>query len=234
MKRSLRQRIQLRVAERDWLNEVAETHHYMHRPVHPRAHPFGWAVEFDGSLYRPDGKPCGIIMFASVHFTKLRGEFGYPGLPTKWQVLCLSRLWLHDDLPKNSESCTVGKALRQVQRRWLEVHPPRFPDEPYHILKVISFCETARFLGTIYKATNFRYSGHTVGKPRHKGTRGQGVAGEMARYIYDLPVPRWRWQPGDGTPLFGPPAVRGGKRPSHEGYNFPQPEVAQMALELAL
>lgn len=217
---SLRQRIVLRVAERDWLNEMAVRHHYMHRPVHVKAHPFGWAVEFDGQLYQPDGAPSGFIMFASVHFTKLKGEFGYEGLPTKWQVLCLSRLWLHDNLPKNSESCTVGRALRQVQRRWLEVHPPRFPDEPYHVLKVISYCELRYHLGTIYKATNFRYSGNTESKPRHKNTRGNGQ-GELARYIYDLPKPRWRWEAGHGTPLFGSPAVCGARREKHMGGNYP-------------
>lgn len=178
---------------RDWLNAQAKRYHYMHRPVHDRAMPFGWGVAFDGALYRPDGAPSGFIVFCSIHFTKLEGEFGYPGLPTKWQVLSLARLWLHDDLPRNSETVTIAKALKLVQRRWLEVHPPAFPDEPYHILKIISFADTRYHEGTIYKAANFRLSGETVSKSRHKNTRGAGMDGAvLRRFVYDLNEPRWK------------------------------------------
>jgi len=45
---SLRQRIALKVETKKWLNDMAETYHYMHRRVHRRACPFGWAVLFDG------------------------------------------------------------------------------------------------------------------------------------------------------------------------------------------
>ncbi len=190
---SLRERIQLKVQPKTWLNAMASQHHYLHRPVHDRACPFGWAIEFDGQLSRPDGKPSGFIIFASVHFVRLRGEFGYPGLPTKWQVLSLSRLWLHDDLPKNSETCTIAKALKLVQRRWLEVHPPRFPDEPYHILKIISYADTKFHTGTIYRAANFRDTGRTMSAGRHKNTRGAGAGSELIRFIYDLSEPRWEF-----------------------------------------
>ena len=139
---SLRQRIELVNRPVDWLNTLATQYHYMHRPIHPRACPFGWGVEFDGELFQLDGKPSGFIIFASIHFTRLTGEFGYPGLPTKWQVLSLARLWLHDNLPRNSETCTIAKALKLVQRRWLEVHPPKFLDEPYHIRKIISYARS--------------------------------------------------------------------------------------------
>lgn len=196
MSLSLRQRIRLVPMDRNTLNDWARRYHYLHTAVHPRACPFGWAVEFDGYLYQPDGSPSGFIMFASVHFTKLRDEFGYPGLPTQWQVLSLARLWLHNDLPRNSESCVTGKALRQVQRRWLEVHPPKWPDEPYHVRKVISFCEIKRFLGTVYKATNFRLSGYTVSQRRHPPTRGRTLEDgqPLARYIFDLKQPKWSWR----------------------------------------
>lgn len=192
---SLRQRIRLVERPRTWLNDAATKYHYMKRAVHPRACPFGWSVRFDG-LDTVDDIPGGFIIFASVHFTRLRGEFGYPGLPTKWQVLCLSRLWLRDDLPHNSETCVIGKALREVQRRWLEVHPPRFPDEPYHIVKIISYADTRFHRGTIYRAANFRESGHTKSRKRHKNSRGPGMDGaELIRFIYDLKEPRWKYEP---------------------------------------
>ena len=199
---SLRQRIRLVEKPKNWLNEMAQKHHYMRRSVHHRACPFGWAVEFDGSLYRGDGLPAGFIIFASVHFTRLRGEFGYPGLPTKWQVLMLSRLWLHDDLPHNSETCVIGKALKMVQKRWLEVHPPRFLDEPYHVLKVISYADLRYHRGTIYRAANFRENGRTKTRKRHGNSRGPGVGdGELVRFIYDLREPRWKYEPTEPVQL---------------------------------
>lgn len=199
----LRQRIRLVNASREWLNEMATRYHYMHRPVHRRACPFGWAVLFDGEKYQADGSPSGFIVFASVHFVRLRGEFGYPGLPTKWQVLCLSRLWLHDNLPRNSETCTIAKALKRVQRRWLEIHPPRNPDEPYHILKILSYADTRYHNGTVYRAANFREAGYTVSQKRHKNSRGHGANGaKLIRFVYDLPEPQWEWRLEMGLPLF--------------------------------
>jgi hypothetical protein len=199
-KTPLPERIGLTVASRDWLNDMAVIHHYMHQRVHQKASPFGWGVTFDGQLYQPDGKPSGFIVFASVHFTKLKGEFGYEGLPTKWQVLLLSRLWLHDNLPHNSETCVIAKALKMVQRRWIEVHPPRFPAEPYHIRKVISYADKTKFHGTIYKASNFREHGMGESQKRHKNTRGPGMPdAELVRYIYDLRQPRWEYQPTQPT-----------------------------------
>lgn len=199
---SLRQQIRLVEKPRDWLNQMAKKYHYMHREVHQRAVPFGWAVEFDGQLFQPDGAPSGFIIFASIHFIRLEGEFGYPGLPTKWQVLSLARLWLHDNLPRNSETCTIAKALKLVQRRWLEVHPPRFPAEPYHIQKIISYADSRYHNGTIYRAANFRESGRTISQKRHHNSRGPGNGdSELIRFIYDLDKPRWEYDPLMGLPL---------------------------------
>lgn len=193
---SLKQRIKLIPKPAKWLNDMGTEHHYMHRPLHQKACPFGWAVMFDGALVQPDGKPSGFVIFASIHFTRLKGEFGYPGLPTKWQVLSLARLWLHDNLPHNSETCTIGKALKLVQRRWLEVHPPRFLDEPYHVVKIISYADTRYHTGTIYRAANFRQSGLTTSQKRHKNSRGPGIGNtQLLRFIYDLKQPNWSYEP---------------------------------------
>lgn len=210
--------IELKPMPEMWLNEQAKAHHYMHQAIHPKANPFGWAVLVGGQMCQPDARPAGFIVFASVHFTMLKGEFGYPGLPTKWQVLLLSRLWLHPDhqaggrlycpeiLPGFTDrrgvfrstlaTTVIEAALGQVQRRWLEVHPPRFLDEPYHILKVISYANTRLFEGTIYKAAGFRDDGLTQSQKRHKNTRGPGQGEDMLRrYIRDLTEPDWRYRP---------------------------------------
>lgn len=182
---------------------MAQKYHYMHRSIHPKSTPFGWLVRFDGNDYQPDGIPSGFIIFSSIHFTRLKGEFGYDDLPTRWQVLSLSRLWLHDNLPRNSETCVIGKALKLVQARWLAVHPPRFPDQPYHILKIISYADTRFHNGAIYRAANFRESGKTISQKRHKNSRGQGMEGaELIRFIYDLDCPRWKFQETHGLPLW--------------------------------
>ena len=192
---SLRKRIELVPTSVDYLNEMSVKYHYMHQKVHPRASPFGWLVKFDGEICH-HGDPCGFIIFATPHFTKLKGEFGYPDLPTKWQVLMLSRLWLNDLLPKNSETCVIAKSLKLVQERWLKVHPPRFLNEPYHILKIISFADTHYHEGTIYKAANFRRTGETVSRRKHRGTRGVGSDGHrLVRFVYDLPHPKWEYTP---------------------------------------
>lgn len=203
MKTSLRQRIDLIEKTPQWLNQVAKKYHYMHRSVHQRAVPFGWGVIFDGQEFQPDGHPSGMIMFASIHYTRLSGEFGYAGLPTKWQVLSLARLWLHDNLPRNSETCVIAKAIKMVQRRWLEVHPPRFADQPYHVLKIISYSDSRYHTGTIYRAANFRETGKTISAKRHKNSRGGGMDGaELIRFIYDLDPPRWKFDVSMGLPLF--------------------------------
>jgi hypothetical protein len=184
---SLKKRISIEPSERGWLNEQAIKYHYMHRGVHPRASPFGWSVKFDENLYQSDGQPSGFIIFASIHFTKLKGQFGYPGLPTKWQVLSLSRLWLHDNLPRNSETVVIAKALKLVQDRWLEVHPPKNLSEPYQICKIISYADTRYHIGTIYRAANFTEIKRTKSARRHKNTRGTGMDGaELICFVYDL------------------------------------------------
>ena len=189
----LRQRIELVTASRDLLNSLAVKYHYMHKAIHPRACPFGWSVRFDGEEHAGDGEWMGFIIFSSIHFTKLKGEFGGDGLPTRWQVLQLSRLWLHDSLPRNSETVVIAKALKMVQRRWIEVHPPRFPDEPYHILKIISYCDTEFYRGTIYRAANFREYG-VVSSNRGKTNRGYKSGSEKICFIYDLEAPRWVYE----------------------------------------
>lgn len=244
---SLRDRITLIPRSADWLNEQAVKYHYMARPIIPLACPFGWGVRFDGSDYlpsntNPDGtpanggsgiptmQPCGFIVFSTLQYTRLKGEFGYPGLPTQWQVLHLARLWLHDDLPYNSETCVMAKAHHLVQQRWLEVHPPRFPDQPYHIRKIISYADLRYHVGTVYRAANYRCLGDRVVRAgayakaarwdynqlsmfeAETGGAPDGVAADEDRmlrcFVFDLPEPDWKWQPesrqlemfGEGQP----------------------------------
>lgn len=193
-------RVNLIPSGRDTLNDLAMAYHYMHRSVHRRASPFGYLVEFDGQAAMPDGTPVGFIIFASIHFIRQRGLFGYPDLPTKWQVLSLARFWLHDDLPRNVATVVLGKCLRvrgherisQIGLKWLRVHPPRYPDEPYHVRLIVTYVDkTHGHEGTIYKAANFEYIRDVRSQRRHKNSRGPGMDGHtLAQYVYRLPEPR--------------------------------------------
>lgn len=66
-----------------------------------------------------------------------------PGTPEA--VTELNRLWVHDDLPENSESWFVSRVLKQI--------PPRI---------VLSYADTSRgHAGYVYRALNFHYAGWT-------------------------------------------------------------------------
>src|SRR5205809_802310 len=90
--------------------------HYMHRTA-PCSMAFGL---FDGS--NPD--PVGVLTFGKSASTTLRK--GICGPSEADHVFELTRLWLEDALPKNSESFFISQALKQ------------FPGEI-----IVSYAETA-------------------------------------------------------------------------------------------
>jgi len=194
----LKNRIQLKFTSRKILNEMTTQFHYMHRPIHARSSPFGYLVKFDDKLFI-NNEPYGFIIFASIHFVKQKGLFGYDGLPTKWQVLSLARLWLNDSLPRNTASIVISKCLKphghenisRVGYDWLKVHPPRFLNEPYHIRLIISYADnTHGHNGAVYRAANFQQNGKTLSKLRHRNTRGSGLDNHvLTQYIYKLSEP---------------------------------------------
>lgn len=137
---------------------------------------------------------------ATPHFVKQHTLFGYPGLPTKWQVLMVARMWLDPQVQtpqasghaSNVASCALAKMLRRVQRDWLEHHPPPYPDQPYHIRLIMAYADRgAGHEGTIYKAANFQFWGITQNSRRRHGTRGGHSGSSKSLYIYRLPRPRW-------------------------------------------
>jgi len=189
----LRRRVQVERADLSWANAVVEERHYLHRPIHWRAHPFAYRVRLDGA-------ECGVIVMATPHFTRKRGLFGYPGLPGKWQVLVVGRVWLdpavqHEQANGHAScvaSCALAKVLRRVQRDWLLHHPPKWLDQPYHVRLVLAYADLGvGHEGTIYKAANFEYWGDTKSTRRRHGTRGEGSGTVKRLYVYRLPRPRW-------------------------------------------
>lgn len=112
--------------------DVAEREHYMHRkPV--VSHAFG--------LYSGESL-AGVCVFGTPASRHL--QLGVlpddPGRVTE-----LNRLWVSDDLPRNTESWFVSRCLRQLPS-----------------LVVVSYADTVQgHVGYIYRALNFRYAGWT-------------------------------------------------------------------------
>ncbi|MGA5435497.1 hypothetical protein ACPCIZ_12985 [Streptomyces cellulosae] len=111
---------------------VAEREHYMHRKPMV-SHAYGLHL---------DDRLVGIVTFgapASRHM-----QMGAcPSNPSR--VIELNRLWVHDDMPRNTESWFVSRALRHL---------------PPHI--VTSYADTAHgHMGFVYRALNFNYAGWT-------------------------------------------------------------------------
>ena len=177
-------------ADGDELKDCIIFNHYLHRWPDPRSLPFAYRLIVDDSLAAADGWPHGIVVFKKPQHHKQQGLFGYKGLPTAWQVLDLARVWVHPSWQRREEnghslsmfSRMVSRALKRVQRDWLEHHPPRFPELPYHIELVISYCELKHHEGTAYRASNFQKVGKTSD-------------GTKELYAYRLKKPRWNWTP---------------------------------------
>lgn len=108
-------------------------HHYMHRKP---------PVSFSFGLIDDSGVTKGCITFgtpASRHML-LGACKTHPE-----NVLELNRLWVHDDMPHNTESWFVSRALALL--------PPKI---------VLSYADTAAgHMGIVYRAVNFYYAGWT-------------------------------------------------------------------------
>ena len=113
--------------------ELVVKHHYMHRKP---------PISFAFGLIDDLGKTRGCITFgtpASRHM--LIGACK----TSPENVIELSRLWCDDDMPRNTESWFVARALALL--------PPRI---------VLSYADTAAgHMGYIYRAANFFYAGWT-------------------------------------------------------------------------
>lgn len=120
------------ISHREAVGLVVE-HHYMHRKP---------PISFAFGLIDESGRSVGCITFgtpASRHML-IGACKANPD-----NVIELNRLWCHDDLPRNSESWFVARALAKM---------------PAKI--ILSYADTAAgHMGYIYRASNFYYAGWT-------------------------------------------------------------------------
>src|ERR1700721_1119619 len=108
-------------------------HHYMHRRP-----PLSYAL----GLFNETGETKGVVTFGTPasHHMLIGACKTAPE-----NVIELNRLWVADDLPRNTESWFVSRALALL--------PPKI---------VLSYADTAAgHLGYVYRALNFHYAGWT-------------------------------------------------------------------------
>jgi hypothetical protein len=113
---------------------VVLAHHYLHRAP---------PISICHGLLNDQGDLKGVITFgvpASHHMMK-------GACPEKpGAVLELNRLWVHDDMPRNTESWFVARSLAAIKVARI----------------VLSYADTsAGHVGYIYRASNFYYAGWT-------------------------------------------------------------------------
>jgi hypothetical protein len=112
--------------------EVVVAHHYLHRKA-PCSAAFG--------LFDLLGTLRGVVMYGTPSSSSLRS--GIAGQDEAFNVIELTRLWIDDDAPKNSESYLIGNSIKQCGK---EI--------------VVSFADSSQnHLGTVYQATNWLYTG---------------------------------------------------------------------------
>lgn len=163
-----------------WAQRTVATHHYLHTPVDVRCQPLAYVLALDyaplGCLIfgRPEATRCyagGLTYGSQADVAAGRAQFD------RWEVLNLARVWLHPDVQRGGRhyrtdvlpgytdrrgvwrsalaSTAIGWALARVGCDYLRARPPCFVDEPYVIRAVLSYCDTRRHRGTIYRAAGF-------------------------------------------------------------------------------
>lgn len=84
------------------------------------------------------------------------------------RVLELTRLWIQDGTPKNTESYFIGQAIKLL---------------PIEFDILVSYAEIqAGHVGTIYQATNWLYTGLS---DRHVHWEVEGMTGQHSRHLFD-------------------------------------------------
>lgn len=149
-----------------WAQEAVTRHHYLHSPVDSRCSVLGYivklgAVEVGCLLFgRPEATACyqgGLTYGGSAARAEGRARYD------RWEVLNLARVWLdprvqaggHRYVP-NAATWAIGQALGRVVVDYLVRFPVVWPDEPWRLRVCLSYCDTRRHQGTIYRAAGFQ------------------------------------------------------------------------------
>ena len=113
--------------------DIVVANHYLHRRA-PCSFAFGLFENETNDI-------AGVIVYGTPSSSTLRA--GLCGVEEKNNVIELTRLWIKDGTPKNTESFLIGNTLSRVNK---EI--------------IVSFAEIQQgHLGIVYQATNWIYTG---------------------------------------------------------------------------
>jgi hypothetical protein len=140
--------------------------HYLHRKA-PCSQAFGLFCKACSRI-------AGVVVYGTPSSSTLRA--GLCGEEEKDNVIELTRLWIIDGTPKNTESYLIGNTLHRLSK---EI--------------VVSFADTEmQHIGVVYQATNWMYTGLSAkrtnwvvdGLDKHSQTIADKHSAANARAIY--------------------------------------------------
>ena len=200
-------------ADLAWAQRTVTEHHYLHAPVDPRARPMCYVIrDTQQPCPVPLGVPVGLVILGIPHATRCGGWWGYEGLPTQWQVVDLSRIWISAYYQRGEmgvyakpgivpgytdrrgvfrptvATWAISEVLRRVQADRVRLWPPVYLSQPYHVRLVISYHDPAFHKGTIYRQSGAAPMYTDVTKQPKPGPAGK------FGWCWKLPEPTWKWE----------------------------------------
>lgn len=161
----LRQRVQIERVPLADARYTLERFHYLHRARVGRQ--INYAVLIDGVV-------DGIITYAYPMVS-----VPIAGVPSD-ELLEFARLFLYSNIP-HTATCAIGKSLKRIKADWLR----EYPDAKLPRL-IVSWSDTTRHKGTIYKAANFEWLKRTKGQPPgNKASSKRGARVQHGDYDHD-------------------------------------------------
>ncbi len=121
--------------------ETVVENHYLHRKC-PCSQAFGLYEQSEANTSLFDNERLvGVVVYGTPSSSSLRK--GICGVEESFNVAELTRLWIEDGTPKNTESYLIGNTLKLVDK---EI--------------IVSYAEIQQgHLGIVYQATNWLYTG---------------------------------------------------------------------------
>lgn len=152
-----------------WAQRQVTRYHYLHRPVDARCSVLAYLVRMDAY----NGPVVGCLLFGRPESTRcFTGGLTYGSQKDvaagkaqwdRWCVINLARVYLDPRIQAggewyepNAATWAIGTALKQVVVDYLLHYPPCFLDQPYKLRMCLSYCDTSRHRGTIYRAAGFQ------------------------------------------------------------------------------
>lgn len=159
----LRRRVEVAIISTADARYTLERFHYLHRTRVGRQ--INYAVLIDGIV---DGVITYAYPMVSHPITDVPSD----------EILEFARLFLYSNIP-HTATCAIGKTIKRVKADWMRLYPDAKPPR-----LVVSWSDTTRHKGTIYKAANFTWLRKSVGGPWGKQQRepGSSKRGERMRH----------------------------------------------------